>query len=135
MKLLALIRRDERGAAVVELAIALPVLVSLIFGVFQLAMLYQANAGMQHALGEGARHATLFDPSTTNKVPEVMTVKNKMTQKLFGAADGSFTVDTPFVGTGYMDLRITYTKTMNFLFMSGPTITLERKKRAYTTIV
>ena len=135
MKLLPLIRRDERGAAVVELALALPVLVSIIFGVFQLAMLYQANAGMQHALGEGARHATLFDPTTVTKVPAIVTVKLKMQQKLFGKADGTFTVDTPTTGTGYMDLKITYTKKMNFLFMTGPTITLTRTKRAYTTIL
>ena len=135
MKRLALLKRDERGAAVVELAIALPVLVSVIFGVFQLAMLYQANAGMQHALGEGARHATLFDPSTANKVPESMTVKNKISQKLFGAADGTFTVANPTIGAGYLDLQVTYSKKMNFLFMDGPTITLTRTKRAYTTVV
>jgi Flp pilus assembly protein TadG len=134
MKQLPLLRRNERGAAVVELALAMPVLVSIIFGVFQLAMLYQANAGMQHALGEGARLATLFDPSTVNSVPEKMTVKLKISQKLFGEADGTFTVATPTVGTGYMDLQVTYTKKMNFLFMDGPTITLTRTKRAYTTM-
>ena len=55
MKLLTLLRRDQDGAAAVEMALALPVLVSMIYGIFQVGLLYQANAGMQHALGEGAR--------------------------------------------------------------------------------
>lgn len=135
MKRLLTLKRDERGAALVEFAMALPLLVSLIFGIFQLAMLYQANAGMQHALGEGARHATLFDPTTATKVPAIVTVKLKMEQKLFGKADGTFTVATPTLGAGYMDLQVTYQKKMNFIFMDGPTITLVRTKRAYTAIV
>ncbi len=50
--------RDQRGAGVVEFAIALPVLITMIWGVFQIGLVMQANAGMQHALGEAARYAT-----------------------------------------------------------------------------
>ena len=64
MKLLRFLRRDERGVAVIEIAIVLPVLILFIYGIFQIGILYQANAGMQHALGEGARYATLCRPVT-----------------------------------------------------------------------
>lgn len=129
---LSLLRRDDRGAAAIEMAIALPVLVAMIYGLFQVGLLYQANAGMQHALGEGARVATLYERYTSNNVPTDAAIKSRMTSKLFGKGDGNFTVNDPVTGTGYKDLSITYTKKMNFLFFNGPTITLSRSKRAYT---
>ena len=129
---LSLLRRDDRGAAAIEMAIALPVLVAMIYGLFQVGLLYQANAGMQHALGEGARVATLYERYTSNNVPTDAAIKSRMTSKLFGKGDGTFTVNDPVTGTGYKDLSITYTKKMNFLFFNGPTITLSRSKRAYT---
>lgn len=129
---LSLLRRDDRGAAAIEMAIALPVLVAMIYGLFQVGLLYQANAGMQHALGEGARVATLYERFTSNNVPTDAAIKSRMTSKLFGKGDGTFTVNDPVTGTGYKDLSITYTKKMNFLFFNGPTITLNRSKRAYT---
>jgi hypothetical protein len=39
---------------------------------------------------------------------------------------------TPTAGSGFMDLEVTYQRTMNFLFFTGPTINLDRKKRVYT---
>lgn len=129
---LSLLRRDDRGAAAIEMAIALPVLIAMIYGLFQVGLLYQANAGMQHALGEGARVATLYERYTSNNVPTDAAIKGRMTAKLFGKGDGAFTVNDPVTGTGYKDLSITYTKKMNFLFFNGPTITLSRSKRAYT---
>jgi len=131
MKFLRL-KRDDRGAAAIEMALALPILVSMIYGLFQVGLLYQANAGMQHALGEGARMATLYERYTSNNVPTDAAIKSRMTTKLFGKGDGAFTVADPVTGTGYKDLSITYTKKMNFIFFNGPTVTLTRSKRAYT---
>ena len=131
MKLLRL-KSDVRGAAAIEMALALPVLVSMIYGLFQVGLLYQANAGMQHALGEGARLATLYERYTSNNVPSDSAIKGRMTAKLFGKGDGAFTVADPVTGAGYKDLSISYTKKMNFIFFNGPTITLTRSKRAYT---
>jgi hypothetical protein len=52
----------------------------------------------------------------------------------FGPNDGTMTVvmPTPTAGSGFMDLEVTYQRTMNFLFFTGPTINLDRKKRVYT---
>ena len=133
MRLVTLLRRDERGAAATEMALALPVLITMIYGIFQVGLLYQANAGMQHALGEGARLATLCIPSGNNCTPPSDTaIKNRITAKLFGKSDGAFTVSNPVVGAGYRDLSVSYTRSMNFIFFRGPTITLNRSKRAYT---
>jgi hypothetical protein len=135
MRLATILRRDERGVAATEMALALPVLVTMIYGVFQVGLLYQANAGMQHALGEGARFATLCVQSGGTCIPPTdPAIKSRMTAKLFGRGDGTFTVADPVPGTGYRDLQVTYTKRMNFIFFPGPTITLNRTKRAYVVM-
>ena len=132
---LGMIKRDQQGAAAVEMALAAPVLITIIYGIFQVGLLYQANAGMQHALGEGARFATLCVPTgSTCNPPSDAQIKARMTSKLFGKGDGNFTVQDPVAGTGYRDLRVTYVKTMRFIFFPGPTITLNREKRAYVVI-
>ena len=135
MTMLKILKRNEDGAAAIEMAIALPVLVAMIYGLFQVGLLYQANAGMQHALGEGARYATLCITSgSTCTAPTDTQIKTRISSKLFGRGDGTFTVNDPVPGTGYRDLSVRYSKKMNFLFFNGPTITLNRSKRAYVVV-
>lgn len=130
------LHRNEDGAAVVELALSLPVLVTLIYGIFEFSQLYWANSGMQHALGEGARYATLCVPDNSSTTgcdnPSDTAIVAKENAKLFGPAGGSFNVQTPTTSAGYKTLTITYSRTMNFLLFAGPTITLTRSKRVYT---
>ena len=127
---------DESGAAAIELALSLPVLITMIYGIFEFCQLYEANAAMQHALGEGARLATLCIPNTGSSTgcdnPSDTTILAKENAKLFGPTGGSFNVQTPTTNSGYKTLTITYTRTMNFLFFTGPTITLTRSKQVYT---
>ena len=78
--MLKILRRDEEGAAAIEFAIAVPILVTMLYGIFQVGLLFQANAGMQHALGEGARYATLcLSPTSTGcTVPTDANIKAKI---------------------------------------------------------
>ena len=131
----SILRRDESGAAVIEFAIAVPILVSMIWGIFQLTCLFWANAGMQNALGAGARRATLCIGGTATTqctAPTTTSVYNTMDAAKFGPTDGTMTVLTPSVGAGYMDLEVTYSRQMSLLFIPGPTVNLDRKKRVYT---
>ena len=125
--------RDDEGGAVIELALALPVLVTMIYGIFECSQLYEANAGMQHALGEGARVATLCVPNTSKADgcdnPSDTTIVNRENAKLFGPYGGQFTVSNPASAAGYKTLTITYRRSMNFLLFRGPTITLSRSKQ------
>jgi len=120
-----ILKRNERGAAAIEFAIAVPVLVLMIYGIFRIGLLYQANAGMQHALGEGARLATLYPTPTDTQIT------NRMNARLFGQGYGTFTVATPVTSTTSKTLTITYTTPMDFLFVPGPTVTLTRSKVVY----
>ena len=137
MSVLKLLRRDAEGAAAIEFAIALPVLLVLIYGIFQVGLVFQANAGMQHALGEGARYATLCVPTSTGcNTPSDSAIVTRMSSKLFGMNIGTFgtpSVTTPASTTCTFcrDLTVTYTVTPNYLFFSGPAVSLSRSKRVY----
>ena len=132
MKLFNLIRRDERGVAVIEIAIVLPVLIVFIYGIFQVGILYQANAGMQHALGEGARFATLCKPVTGGcNVATDAQIKAKMNTVVFGTKPGTFTIPDPTTVNRVMTLTVNYSQPMNFLLFPGPTVSLTRKKVVY----
>jgi Flp pilus assembly protein TadG len=139
MKRFRSLQCDERGAAAVELALSIPVLITMIYGIFEFCQLYEANAGMQHALGEGARYATLYDTSTSTHIPTDANIKARMNAKLFGPSGGTFTVADPVTPpsstcVSCRTLTITYSRPMNFLFFTGPTITLSRSKLAYTSV-
>ena len=139
------LRRDERGAAVIEIAIALPTLILFIWGIFQLGIAFQANAGMQHALGEGARLATLCVNPTPDgcDAPTDEQVVTKVNESLFGTGIGDFdvditrpvddpdTADVDESDVNYLDLNATFTMPTDFLFFPGPNISMARTKRVY----
>jgi Flp pilus assembly protein TadG len=127
MSKVKILRRNEQGAAAMEFALAVPVLIMMIYGIFRIGLLYEANAGMQHALGEGARYATLFPTPTDTQI------KARITSNLFGNGFGAFTVADPVSDTtnGYKTLTVDFATPMDFLFFPGPTVTVSRSKRVY----
>jgi Flp pilus assembly protein TadG len=52
-------RADDRGAALVEMAIMLPILVLLLFGIFEFGRAYNAKITLTHATREGVRVLSL----------------------------------------------------------------------------
>jgi Flp pilus assembly protein TadG len=131
---MSMVRRiiaNVRGAAAIEMAFALPLLLMFIYGIFQYGVILQANAGMQHALGEGARLATIYPK------PADSLIVTRMQQRLVGMKVGTFgtpAVSTPAtsVCTNCRLLTVTYTVTPDFLFFNGPPISLTRTKQVYT---
>lgn len=128
---------DERGAAVVEMAFALPVLVVMLYAFVQLAEVYRAVAGMQQALGEGARYATLCltQSATGCAAPTAAQIKTKINASVYGIGPGTFTVADPVGGTSgtasYYDLSVSYSQPTTLLMFPGPTMALTRSKRVW----
>lgn len=138
MKLLRFrIARDQHGAAAVEIAFALPILILMLWIFAQLGQVYRALAGMQEALGEGARYATLcVNPTSMGcSSPTADQVKTMIQDNMYGVGAGSYTVNTPVSGTSdgaqYYDLKVDYTQPTSLLFVPGPTINMSRSKRVW----
>lgn len=125
------ILKDERGSNIIEFAIALPILVVFIYGIFVVGQLFQASAGMQHALGEAARLATIYP------TPADSDITARMAAKKFGTAGGTLSAlqitngGGGAAGAAYKDLSLTYSQPTDFLLFAGPNVTLTRTKRVY----
>jgi len=134
MKKLQALLRDDRGVAAIEMAISVPVLVLFLWGIFQVGVAFQASAGMQHALGEGARLATICRNPTADGVCSTATtteIEALIRAKAFGTGIGSFTVAPIVVSGDHMNLSVTFSMPTNFLLFQGPVINLTRTKRVY----
>ena len=118
---------DRGGSAAIEFAIAVPILVTFVWGIFQIGILYRANAGMQHALGQGARYATIFPTPSDEQIQE------KIVSHKFGVDGGTWT--TPAIITDPTAqtklITVTYSQPTDFLFFQGPTVSLTRTKLVY----
>jgi Flp pilus assembly protein TadG len=128
---------DDRGAAAVEMAFAIPILVVMLWAFVQLAQVYRAVAGIQQALGEGARYATLClsQSATGCAAPTATQIKAKINASVYGIGPGTCVVADPVPGTsgtaGYYDLTVSYSQPTNLLLFRGPTMALSRSKRVW----
>jgi Flp pilus assembly protein TadG len=127
MSYLRKLRSDRSGVAAIEFAVAVPILVTFLWGIFQVAIVYRANAGMQHALGEAARFATIFP------TPSDSAIQDKITSHRFGVDGGTW--ETPTIATDTAAktklITVTYSQPTDFLFFEGPTVELTRSKLVY----
>lgn len=130
-----LITRSEEGNAAVETALALPILITFIYGLFQMGLVFQANAGIQHALGEAARDATI------HPVPTDVQLAEMIEDKRFGTYNGTLTGTTIVTNTnadgdpdGTRTMTLTYSQPTDFIFFQGPTVQLSKSKTYYTAI-
>lgn len=128
---------NERGAAAIEMAFALPVLIVMLYAFVQLAEVYRALAGIQQALGQGARYATLcLSPSSSGcSVPTAANIKTQIQNSVYGIGPGTFTVSDPVSGTSgsaqYYDLTVSYSQPTTLLLFPGPTMSFTRSKRVW----
>lgn len=125
------IGRDSKGAAAIEMALAIPILLELLWIVFQGGLIFRAMSGIQHGLGEGARYATIYPQ------PDSSQIRSRIADAVYGIGPGSFTIATPVEGVAdganYLDLQVSYSQETNQLIVPGPTITVSRSKRVWVS--
>lgn len=121
--------QNECGASAVEFAFAVPVLLVLIIGIIQLGILFMANAGLQQAVEEGARFATIY-PN-----PNDSAIIARVNDKRFGLDAANVTGPSVTHGTSngvsYVDVTMSYSAPLNFVFFETAPVTLSHTRRAY----
>jgi Flp pilus assembly protein TadG len=129
-RLLKLIR-DRSGVSAIEFALAFPIFIQMIWMIFQAGFVFQAVSGMQHALGEGARYATIYPR------PSTAAIKQRIYDRVYGTSGvGTFTVADPTPGptataATSLILSVSYTQATSLLIVPGPTISLTRTKQVW----
>ena len=101
-------RRDDRGAAMVEFAIVLPVLLLILLGIIEFGRAYNTQVSIQAAAREGARElalrhgSTAVESATRDGAPSV-------------AIDGI--AQTPCPATGDGKAKVTISESFSFMFL------------------
>ena len=131
MRLLSRLGRDRRGGALIEFALASPILIMLAVGMVDMGAMLHASAGMRHAIGEGAR-LVKAQPSVTEQ-----SIRDRMRASASGFDPASATititrnVEPAQQNARYADFRVAYDYTLNVPFMSDMTVNLVERRRVY----
>jgi Flp pilus assembly protein TadG len=120
---------DVRGAAAMEFALVAPAFVAVLIGIAQLGILFFANAGLNDALAEGARYATIYPQPTEAQI------KARINAKKFGLDPTRLTVSSFTYGTAnssnFATITMSYSVPLNFVFFNAGPVTLRQSRRAY----
>jgi Flp pilus assembly pilin Flp len=120
--------RDERGAAALEFALAAPVLITMVVGLAQLGIMYSANTGVHHAVEEGARLAAIFPTPTDDEIAaRVLSTKFMVS----GTAEPVVTRDETAAGDPYIDISLSYSVPLDFIFFSLDPVTVQHSRRVF----
>ena len=121
---------DVRAASAVEFALSAGILVLVLVGLAQVGMLFMANAGLRHAVGEGARLSTIFP------TPSDSTIIAKVNSSRFGVNPAYISAGPTVThgtenGATYTQVTMSYSVPLNFVFFSVPAVTLTETRRAF----
>jgi Flp pilus assembly protein TadG len=121
--------RDNGGAAALEFALAVPVLVTFIVGIAQLGILFMANNGLDSAVAAGARYATIYPrPSDTQ-------IQSLIASERWGLDPANMT--TPVIQHGttsnnnWVRISTSYNVDLNFVFFTIEDVTLSETRTAW----
>ena len=123
--------REDRGAGAMEFALAAPVLFTIMIGATQAGTMFFANAGVQHAVAEGARVAAIFP------MPSDAAIRAAITSQDFGLNSGqmigepSVTHRTDDNGNAVVDISMSYRVPLDFVFFSSDPVTITHSRTVF----
>lgn len=132
MRLVSKCWRNNEGAAAIEFALAIPVIILLFYGIAQFGLILLGNAGIRHAVDTGARATTVYVgavPMTDEQISDIVT------ENLYGINSG--TVSSPSIvrgesdGVDYVDISLAYSVPVDLIVYQYGPIVLTETRRAY----
>ncbi|KEQ53687.1 TadE/TadG family type IV pilus assembly protein [Sphingobium chlorophenolicum] len=121
--------RNERGAAAIEFVLALPPFLILLMGAIQLGVIACARTGLQHAVDEGARYASIYPTPTDAQITA------KVNACEFGL-DPAYTNNPNIThgtqyGVAYTEITMTYSRPLNFIVFQTAPLSISYTRRSY----
>lgn len=132
MSIISAFRNSEKGAAAIEFALAIPVVIMLFYGIAQYGIVLLANAGIRHGIDTGARAATVFIGATPMTDAQI---RSTVTSSYYGVNRGA--VPAPVIvrgtnnGVNYVDITVQYSTPIDLIFYRYGPISISESRRAY----
>ena len=122
------IARNRSGATAAEFAMTLPLFLAFVFVFFGIGAVFWANAGLRHAVGEGARMATLFPHRSNSQISTAIRANSfglgrVMTNPMISAGTAN--------GQNFVDITVTVNPRFNLFFIEVEPITMTETRRVY----
>lgn len=124
-------RPDERGSAVVDFVLVLSILVPLVLGIMQVALVMHVRTTLVNAASEGARHAAALDRRPADGV-------GRTRERITGALADRFARDVVAEATtvgGVPGVRVTVRAEVPPLGLWGPAVPLEVQGHAIAEVL
>lgn len=121
--------RQEKGAALLEFALAAPILIAFMIATAQIGTFFFARSGLKAAVAEGARYATIY-PKPSNQQ-----VADRINARRFGMdmtkVSPPVVTDCPASTRPCINIEMSYTSTIDFIFFETAPITVVETRRAF----
>ena len=131
------LHKDESGAGLIEFALAAPAILMFVIGIAQLGMLCMADAGLRAAVAEGARTASIYRVPAPDDAALDAIILARIDEAGWGMADEH--KGEPEIARGeddecrdYIEISMSYTAPLDFIFLELPSVTLTETRRVYT---
>lgn len=125
------LKSDQRGVAIIELAIVLPILMLFLFGTVQIGKLLFARADIQNAVSRGARVASVYPR------PQDDVISKAVEEQIAGLDQGK--IIGPVVeskvnsdGLELVEITVTYDQPIDFIIFESAPIRLRETQRVFT---
>lgn len=119
----------REGIAAAEFAMMAPLVLLLLFLVMNLGLLFESYNGIQHAVGEGARLATLYPRPVDGQITTaIQNAEFGLDPSLVSAPTYQHGTNS---GISYVDVTLTYNAPVSFPLFTLPAVPLSYTKRAY----
>lgn len=115
--------KDEKGASAVEFAIILPVLIFILFGIFEFGRAYLDYLSITHAAREGARLAAVGKYNEAEVRQRAYPVSPSSVSITYLSSDGAPRHGDP------VEVSVTYDRPLNIPFIAKRTVNLTSKAR------
>jgi Flp pilus assembly protein TadG len=130
MRLLRTAQIERSGSAAVEFALAAPILIALIFGIWNVGVMLFAGISIRDAVEVGARQATVFPRPTEQQL------RQRINARYFGPQNDGAVAGPTFAygtrnGAPVVTIAMSYTHVINVPFLSPRTVTLSHQRTVY----
>ena len=133
------LRADSNGTAVIEFAMAMPVLITIMIGILQFALVLQASGAMRHGMGEGLRYAkvnAISDPSDAVAVAALKAKVEEIAKDSMAGIDRDHITSMEFTsgtsdGADYGQLDVKYQMQPLIPFAPLPPITINESRTVF----
>lgn len=122
--------RCQSGVAAVEMALAAPVILTLILGILSSGSLFFSQNELNHAVGEAARYATI-SPQPSDQDIRAMALSSYHGTDPLPVSQVTVTHGLTATYMNYIDVQAKVQTSLDLVFFRFPGITLVASKRAY----